>query len=401
MNITPWMQQYYELKKQNPNTILFFRMGDFYEMFDEDAKIAHKILWINITSRNKNSENPIPLAGIPYHAKDKYLPILVNAWYKVSIAEQVSDPKLKWIVKREVVRTVTPATLNLEWENYSNSSSDSSNYIISICENEWKYGLSFIESSSLTWKSSEFENFENLQTQIFKISPKEVILEKKLFNNEKIKEVLEKKYNLNIYYYDIKNNSEDNIYKHFWVSNLNWFWLENKPLAIKASNLLLIYLKENQKSELSHLKNIWVENFSDFLELDESTINNLDLIYNFQTKSNTIWTLFWILNKTNTPMWKRFLRDSILKPLKNKSDIKIRHIIIWELLNDKILFENIIKKLKNISGLENILSRLALNRANPRDLLNLKNSLQNILEVLELIKNSSNKKLITIFNINN
>lgn len=101
MNLTPWMKQFYELKEQNPDTILFFRMWDFYEMFDEDAKIAHKILWINITSRNKNAQNPIPLAWIPYHARDKYLPILVKAWYKVSIAEQVSDPKLKWIVKRK------------------------------------------------------------------------------------------------------------------------------------------------------------------------------------------------------------------------------------------------------------------------------------------------------------
>jgi len=400
MNLTPWMQQYYEIKKQNPNTILFFRMWDFYEMFDEDAKIAHKILWINITSRNKNSTEPIPLAWIPYHAKNKYLPILVNAWYKVSIAEQVSDPKLKWIVKREVVRTVTPATLNLEWENYS-SSSDNSNYIVSIYENEWKYGLSFIESSNLTWKASEFSNFEELQTQIYKISPKEVILDKELFNNQKIKDILEKKYNLNIFYYDLKNNKQDNIYKHFWVSNLSWFWLENKPLAIKASNLLLVYLKENQKSELKHLKNIWVENFSDFLELDESTINNLDLIYNFQTKSATQWTLFWILNKTNTPMWKRFLRDSILWPLKDKTEIETRHVIIWELLNDRILLDDIIAKLKQVSDIENILSRLALNRSNPRDLINLKNSLENIVEVLEIINTRWSNKLRKIFDLKN
>lgn len=394
------MQQYYDIKKQNPDSILFFRMWDFYEMFDEDAKIAHKILWINITSRNKNADKPIPLAWIPYHAKDKYLPILVNAWYKVSIAEQVSDPKLKWIVNREVVRTVTPATLNLEWENYSESW-EINNYIISIVENEWKYWLSFIESSSLTWKSSELRDFNELQTQIYKISPREVILEKKLFNNQGIKDILEKKFNLNIYYYEISKDNKQNIYAHFWVKDLSWFWLKDKPLAIKASNLLLVYLKENQKSELKHLKNIWVENFSDSLELDESTINNLDLVYNFQTKSNTIWTLFWILNKTNTPMWKRFLRESILKPLKEKTQIEVRQNIINEFLNNKILLEKITSKLKWVSDLENILSRLALNRANPKDLINLKNSLQNIVDVLELIKESWNTKLIKLFNLNN
>ncbi len=400
MTLTPWMQQYYDIKKQNPDSILFFRMWDFYEMFDEDAEIAHKILWINITSRNKNAEKPIPLAWIPYHAKDKYLPILVNAGYKVSIAEQVSDPKLKWIVNREVVRTVTPATLNLEWENYSESW-EVNNYIISIIENEWKYWLSFIESSSLTWKSSELRDFNELQTQIYKISPREVILEKKLFNNQDIKNILEKKFNLNIYYYEISKDNEQNIYIHFWVKDLSWFWLKDKPLAIKASNLLLVYLKENQKSELKHLKNIWVENFSDSLELDESTINNLDLVYNFQTKSNTIWTLFWILNKTNTPMWKRFLRESILRPLKEKTQIEIRQNIISEFLNNKILLEKITNKLKWVSDLENILSRLALNRANPKDLINLKNSLQNIVDVLELIKESWNTKLIKLFNLNN
>jgi DNA mismatch repair protein MutS len=126
------MIQYYELKEKYPDSILFFRMGDFYEMFDDDAHIAHKVLGINITTRNKNAAEPIPLAGIPYHAKDKYLPILVKAGYKVAIAEQVSDPKLKGIVKREVVRVVTPSTLNLEGESYSND--EATNYIVSICE---------------------------------------------------------------------------------------------------------------------------------------------------------------------------------------------------------------------------------------------------------------------------
>jgi len=136
MSITPAMQQYYDIKKDYSDSILFFRMWDFYEMFDEDAHIAHRVLWINITSRNKNAEKPTPLAWIPYHAKEKYLPTLVNAWYKVAIVEQVSDPKLKWIVRREVVRVVTPSTLNLEWENYENTLNNS-NFIVSIIERDW------------------------------------------------------------------------------------------------------------------------------------------------------------------------------------------------------------------------------------------------------------------------
>ena len=138
--LTPWMQQYYEIKAQNSDSILFFRMWDFYEMFDDDALIANKVLWVAVTSRNKNAKNPTPLAWIPYHAKDKYLPLLVEAWYKVAVAEQVSDPNLKWIVRREVVRVITPATIWLEWENYE---TDNAN-IIAITENKGKFWLSIL-----------------------------------------------------------------------------------------------------------------------------------------------------------------------------------------------------------------------------------------------------------------
>ena len=152
MNITPAMAQYYEMKEQYSDCILFFRMWDFYEMFDEDAHIAHKILWIAVTTRNKNAETPTPLAWIPYHAKEKYLPILINAGYKVAFAEQVSDPKLKWIVKREVVRVVTPSTIALEWESYDTNTE--SNYIISIIEEKWKFAISLLDF--LTNKSRVF-----------------------------------------------------------------------------------------------------------------------------------------------------------------------------------------------------------------------------------------------------
>jgi len=186
--LTPAMIQFYELKAQNPDAILWFRMGDFYEMFDDDAHIAHRVLGINVTTRNKNADNPQPLAWIPYHAKDKYLPGLVNAGYKVAIAEQVSDPKAKWIVNREVVRIVTPATINLEWESYVNSE-NSVNYILGIVEENWKYAISILDPSSWDWKTWELENFSKLSWEIYKISPKEVILEKKLFWNKELKDI--------------------------------------------------------------------------------------------------------------------------------------------------------------------------------------------------------------------
>jgi len=391
------MIQYYELKEKHPDSILFFRMGDFYEMFDDDAHIAHKVLGINITTRNKNAAEPIPLAGIPYHAKDKYLPILVNAGYKVAIAEQVSDPKLKWIVKREVVRIITPSTLNLEGENYTND--EATSYIVSICGENWIYGISFLESSSWKWKTWVLENREKLSWEIYKIAPKEVILEKKLFNDESLKEILEKKYSLNIYYFDTDKKYKEKLLSHFWVKNLEGFWIENKPLAIKSSILLLEYLKTNQQSSLEHLNSISSESFSNFLELDESTIRNLDLIYNIATKSSTIWTLFWVLDNTKTPMWKRFLKEAIVNPLRDKEKIQNRLDITDEFLNNQQLLNSIREKLKYVVDLDNILTRLALWRANPKDLLNLKKSLETILEVIDLIKKEGSANLNNLLHL--
>ena len=162
--ITPAMQQYYELKEQNSDAILFFRMWDFYEMFDDDALIANKVLWVAVTSRNKNAEKPTPLAWIPYHAKEKYLPLLIEAWYKVAIAEQVSDPNLKWIVKREIVRVVTPATIWLEWEWYESKNSN----IIWITENKGKFWLSILNLSENKWQATEFPNLKNWNKSFIK-----------------------------------------------------------------------------------------------------------------------------------------------------------------------------------------------------------------------------------------
>jgi len=396
--LTPWMIQYYDLKKQYSDCILFFRMWDFYEMFDEDANIAHRVLWIAVTSRNKNSAKPIPLAGIPYHAKEKYLPQLIKAGYKVAIAEQVSDPKAKWIVKREVVRVVTPSTLALEWENYEDIW-NIWNLILAISEEKNRYWISYLDLATNKWISGEFDNFEKLKAELYKLSPKEVILDKSLFSNEEIKEVLTKKYSLNIFFFEANKNSRQILLNHFWVANLEWFWLENKILAIKSSALLLEYLKSNQKSEFEFLNKISFDSFSWFMDIDESTIKNLDLIYNFSTKSSVVWTLFWVLNKTQTASWTRFLREQIIKPLQDLEEIKKRQDMIEEFLNSPILLDKIRWHLKFVSDIDTILNRLALNRANPRDLLNLKRSLQSIVSVLEIIKEYGTEKLKSILEL--
>jgi len=395
--LTPAMAQYYDMKSEHPDAILWFRMWDFYEMFDEDAHIAHRVLGINVTTRNKNAENPQPLAWIPYHAKDKYLPQLVNAWYKVAIAEQVSDPKAKGIVQREIVRVVTPATLNLEWEWYNKDSS--SNYIVSIVWNDDKYWISLLDPSSGKWEVWEIQGFEKLATILYKIWPKEVVLSKELFQNNDLKEILSKKYNINLYFYDLKTDWYKKLTSHFWVQNLVWFSIDDKKYAYNAAALVIDYLESVQKNDLSYLNKLSYNSFSDTLQLDESTIKSLDLLYNFSTNSSKIWTLFWVLDETKTSMWKRFLREAIVSPLQNIEKINKRLDIIEQFLENPILLDKVTNKLKQVADIDNILTRLALWRANPRDLLNLKNSLIVILEVFDLIKKQGSNKLIKLLEI--
>ena len=375
--ITPAMQQYYELKEQNSDAILFFRMWDFYEMFDDDALIANKVLWVAVTSRNKNAEKPTPLAWIPYHAKEKYLPLLIEAWYKVAIAEQVSDPNLKWIVKREIVRVVTPATIWLEWEWYESKNSN----IIWITESKGKFWLSILNLSENKWQATEFPNFEELKQELYKMFPKEVILEKKLFWNEEIKETLEKKFSLNIYFFEIKKDCYKNLVNHFKTKNLEWFGLEKLKEAQRASNLILEYIENNQKTNFDFLKSMSLLDTSKYLKIDEATIKNLDLVYNFATKSAS---------------GSNMMYDSILKPLNDIKEIKQRQEFIEEFLKEKILLDKIRQELWTISNINNILNRIALNRTSPRDLLNLKKSLISMLKIFEHIKNSWNTKLIKI-----
>ena len=394
--VTPAMQQYREIKNLHSDCVIFFRMWDFYEMFWEDAHIAHKVLWINVTSRNKNADTPEALAWFPYHAKDKYLPILIQAWYKVAIVEQVSDPKLKWIVKREVVRIVTPSTLSLEWDNFDNLADNS--VILSIVNLENKFALSVLDISTNKWQTKEFINFDLLSKELYKLNPKEVILEKKLFSNEKIKEILQKKYSLNIYYYEFNWDTKSKLLNHFKTKSLVWFWIENKDVSIYSCALLLDYLEENQKQNLQNfdtISYIWDE---EFLELDDATLKNLDIIFNFSTQSQELWTLFWVLNNTKTSMGKRLLKQTLIKPLYNVEQIEKRQKFIEEFLKDKILLDEVRQKLSYISDIDAILNRLALQRITPRDLLNLKRSLVSLVEIIELLNQRWSDVLKQIIN---
>jgi DNA mismatch repair protein MutS len=394
MTLTPAMQQYYDMKALYPDAILFFRMWDFYEMFDEDAKIAHSILWISLTSRNKNAENPTPLAGIPYHAKEKYLPTLLAAGYKVAIAEQVSNPSAKGIVEREVQRVITPATAGLEGEEYGEDMS--SNLLVSITQADEKFGFSSIDIASGTWKCSEFSSSEELLRHIYTLFAKEIILSKELQENKELSEVFSKKYALSLYYTSNTSNPESYLKKFFETKTLSPYGLDWKSLATQACANLHEYLSFHQKSNFSFLKQLSYQEFSECMQLDEATIRSLDLVYNMSTGSYKVGTLFWTLLQTKTQGGKRKLRSEILSPLTALQEIKKRQEFITELKKDTILLDKIREELKYIADIELLTTRICLDRVGPRDLLTLKSSLLAIKRIQELLKNTNNTKLLQL-----
>ncbi|NDK09653.1 hypothetical protein GW846_02645 [Candidatus Gracilibacteria bacterium] len=395
MSITPAMQQYYDIKNANPDCIIFFRMGDFYELFEEDATLAHKILGITLTSRNKNAENPILLAGFPYHAKEKYLPSFIKAGYKVAIVEQVGNPKEKGIVERRVSRIITPATLALESDDYENLTQQQIS--VSLVFKDDLFAMSIMNFSEHTWTCSEFDNFDDCANELYKIGPNEVILEKDAINNNKILDILQKKYGLNIFYYYFHDNSYSLLKNKFGVLNLESFGIEKKDLVQKSCAILLKYVSENQQSDLPFLKHLVFKNYSGYMELDESTIRSLDLVYNIATKSSKKGTLLGVLDETKTPMGRRFMREQILRPLQDIDTIKERQSFIAEFKKNQILLDQVRNELKYIADIDAILTRLSIQRAGPRDLISLKKSLIAVRNVTDIIRKSENsllKKLI-------
>lgn len=383
-NLTPAMKQYYEIKKEYSDAIVFFRMGDFYEMFWEDAKIAHKILGIHLTTRNKNAKNPEILAGIPYHAKDKYLPLLVNAWYKVAIVEQIGDTKGKGIVQRKVVRVVTPATLSLEWESYESYAEKSC--ILSLIEEKWVYGVSFIDLVSSVWKTFEGSVFEEIEKQVLLIQPREIILERKMYHNECLHKWIQKHFpSVALFYFPAPSNAYELLTKHFQVKDLKGFWIHDLSLGIEASGLLLYYLELHQKQALSYLKSISRYAYGNYLEIDPITFEHLDILYNSALKTSDQGTLFSVINATLTPMGKRYLKENMKHPLCDIRAIEKRLTSVDALFQNPPFLKEIRERLARIGDLDLILTRIALKRIRPEDLMILKNILQEVKEIFILL----------------
>lgn len=399
---TPLMRQYRQIKEKYPETLLLFRMGDFFETFEQDAIVASKILGITLTKRSNGKASEVPLAGFPHHALDNYLPKLVRAGQRVAVCEQLEDPKFaKGIVKRDVIEVVTPgATFSEKLLDHK-----SNNFLAAIFIKDSICGLAFCDVSTGEFAASEV-HIKNLLEQIDNINPSEILISKrekdKVFKaldyepdaafNESQKRWLFTKVEDWVFNYDYANEVLTN---HFGTQSLKGFGIADMKEGIIAAGCIMNYLNETQKNNLPHLKKITNYNFTDYIILDPSTKRNLEITSSL-AEGGREGTLISILDKTQTAMGGRLLKKWVSRPLKVKSQIQARLDAVEDLCENKGERKVIIEQLKSVADLERLLSKISTGRAVARDILQLKISLKNITEIkgkLGAFKSDAIKKI--------
>lgn len=386
---SPMMQHYLETKKQYKDCVLFYRLGDFYEMFFEDAEIVSRELELTLTGKDCGQEKRAPMSGIPYHAADSYIAKLIEKGYKVAICEQVEDPKqAKGIVKREVIRVVTPGTViesNLLEEKKNN-------YIMAIYKSGLYFGISVCDISTgefLATQIVEHNNFARLLDEISRYSPAEIIVSDMMFNSkteiEKIKERFETyiskeseesfdgEYELLSGMYNIIDDKNEKIKN-----------LSDKKLAIYAINALLKYLEDTQKTSLDHINTIKIYNTTRYMALDINARRNLEITEKMRDKSKK-GTLLWVLDKTSTSMGGRLLRRWLNDPLIDRKEINDRLDAVEELKDSIILRGDVVEALKKVYDIERLAGKISYGNANGRDMISLKNSVKQLPEIKKVL----------------
>lgn len=396
MSATPLMTQYHKIKEQHPDTILLFRVGDFFETFEEDAKTSSRVLGITLTKRSNGAAGDVPLAGFPHHAIDTYLPKLVRAGFRVAICEQTENPKFaKGIVKREVTEVVTPGVA------FSDKLLDhkKNNYLSSIFLNNGSAGIAFCDISTGEFQTYELPDSE-IHHQFGLINPAEILISKKQ------KEILEPIVTKYFSYARITKIDEwmfneeytrDLLLSHFGTKTLKGYGIEELPNSIIASGVLLNYLRETQKANLSHINRLSVFNQSDFMLLDFSTKRNLEILFTMN-ESERGGSLISILDFTQTPMGGRLLKRWITAPLRKLNPIQQRLSAVEELFSNKTLRKNLTNELKEIGDLERLISKVCTGRVTPRELVYIKTSLKKIPLLKQLLDQSTTEILSSINN---
>lgn len=393
---TPMIRQYKEVKNKYSDYIVFFRLGDFYEMFFEDAHICSKELEITLTSRD--ADNKVPMAGVPYHAADQYISKLVSKGYKVVICEQMEDPKLaKGIVKREVVKIVTPGTitdLNALEENKNN-------YLGCVFKSGDECGIAFVDIMTGEFDITQLKSaypFHEIINEVSRFEPREC-----LTNHEVIKEkLLNKRLKGNLeLYFTLRDDADfdeeaalDLLTSQFGEEKIKEF--RDKRLALRAAGACLKYLNETQKLNLSHINSISYYENHDFMILDFTCRRNLEITESLRDGKKT-GSLLWVLDKTSTAMGARLLRKWLEQPLVDILRIKQRQDAVEELFNDFILRADIKEQLKNVYDIERLTGKLVCGNANARDLLAIKNTIMRLPNIKHILSQCTSKLMCHIY----
>lgn len=401
---TPLMSQYKEIKSQYTDSILFFRLGDFYEMFFDDAVTASKELGLTLTSRNREKGYDVPLAGIPYHSVASYIAKLVNKGYKVAICDQVEDPKsAKGIVKREVTRVITPGTI-IDTDFLDEKSN---NYLMGIKITEECGALAYLDITTGEFKTTEIvgeDIFFKLLGEINKIAPKEIVLDEKSYDIyidefKKQNSLNEIKFTKTVE----RKKPEEYLKEYFKVISLESYGLKNRKGAISVATMVLEYVSDLQKGKELPVTEVVYVNSQNVMELNITTQRNLDIIDN-QREKNSAGTLLWVMDQCMTSMGSRLLKKFLKNPLLDIEKIRERQRDTAFFIESVLVREEVRESLKDIYDIERIIGKLILETENGRDLIALKTSIKNSLEIFKTLKgnpifNIEVKSLIEIYNL--
>ena len=395
--LTPMMKQYMQTKEEYKDCILFYRLGDFYEMFFDDALTASKELEITLTGKNCGLEERAPMCGIPYHAVDSYLNRLVSKGYKVAICEQVEDPKTaKGIVKREVIRVVTPGT-NLDTQGLDETKN---NYIMCIVYMADRYGLSVADVTTGEYLVTELDSQTKLMDELYKFMPSEIVCNEAFYMSGLDLDDLKNRlhmaiYSLEAWYFD-DALCRETLQEHFKVASLEGIGLSDYECGMIASGALLKYLEETQKNSLSHMSRLTRYATGKYMVLDSATRRNLELVETLREKQKR-GSLLWVLDKTKTAMGARTLRKYVEQPLIDKKSIVKRLDAVAELKDNAICREEIREYLNPVYDLERLVGKITYQSANPRDLIAFQSSLSMLPSVKCILKDMESDLLKEIY----
>lgn len=386
--LTPMQRQYQQIKEQNQDCILFFRLGDFYEMFNEDAKLAARELDLTLTSRDRSKpkEEQTPMCGVPYHSVDSYIARLVQKGYKVAICEQMEDPALaKGLVERDITRIVTPGTVTESCMLDENKN----NYMGCVYGEGGKFGLAFCDVSTGAFFATVCADAQSVASELGRFSPSEVLRYGTGVDCESIEDAIFRRLNCCVDEGKAElfslEKSEELLEQHF-SQNLTQLGIAGMPAAIIASGALLQTLLTLQKNDLAHIRQLQYYTTGKFMELDLDARRNLELTETMRSKEKR-GTLLWVLDKTHTPMGGRMLRSWLEKPLLDPVEITRRHAAVEDLVDNVILRGELEEALRDVTDLERVMTRIVTGTVNCRDLLGLARGFRALPEVKRLLQN--------------